>query len=94
MGNAEIEKLMAATQKEHGAGSFLPATQSRATYGPRILTDIFALDYATGGGIPIGRTTEIVGKRSSGKMSVKPPRTRLKTGSSRSVSSRRNPPES
>lgn len=62
--------LMDAAQKEHGEGSFKVASDTRAALVARIQTGIFTLDYATGGGIPIGRTSEIVGKRSSGKSSL------------------------
>ena len=62
--------LMESCQKEHGEGSFKVASDTRASCVARIQTGIFTLDYATGGGIPIGRTTEIVGKRSSGKSSL------------------------
>jgi RecA/RadA recombinase len=68
-----MKKLMAmmrAMQKEHGPGSCKFASDTRLGDTKMIPTGIFALDYATGGGIPIGRTSLIYGNKSSGKSSL------------------------
>jgi RecA/RadA recombinase len=70
MSAEKLDQLMMATRKEHGPGSFRFASETRAAAVFRISTGVFTLDYALNGGIPIGRTTEIVGKRSSGKSSL------------------------
>lgn len=62
----KLADLMKKMQKEHGPGSFKVASDTDP-YCPRIPTGIFSLDYAMGGGIPIGRTSMFYGKRSAGK---------------------------
>lgn len=64
--NNKLADLMKKMQKEHGPGSFRLASDTDP-YCPRIPTGIFPIDYATGGGIPIGRTSMVYGKRSAGK---------------------------
>jgi RecA/RadA recombinase len=66
----KLKALMRACQKEHGPGSFRSASDTRAISVFRIPTGFFALDYAMGGGIPIGRTSMVYGRRSSGKSSL------------------------
>lgn len=66
----KLKALMRACQKEHGAGSFRAASDTRAVHVFRIPTGIFNLDYAISGGIPIGRTTMVYGRKSSGKSSL------------------------
>ena len=67
--NNKLAALMKKMQKEHGAGSFRVASDTDP-HCPRIPTGIFPIDYATGGGIPIGRTSMVYGKRSAGKSSL------------------------
>jgi recombination protein RecA len=69
MGNQKLDALMKKVQKDHGEGAFRMASDCRLDI-PRIPTGIFVVDYATGGGIPIGRITEIYGKKSAGKTSM------------------------
>jgi RecA/RadA recombinase len=64
--NPKLVDLIKKMQKDHGAGSIKIASDT-SPYCPRIPTGIFPLDYATGGGIPIGRTSMVFGKKSAGK---------------------------
>lgn len=66
----KLDALMRKTQKDHGGGSFRFASDTRAADVRRIPTGITALDFATGGGIPVGRMTMIYGKKSAGKTSL------------------------
>lgn len=67
--NPKLIDLMKKMQKDHGDGSFRIASDTDPRC-PRIPTGIFPLDYATGGGIPVGRTSMVFGKKSSGKTSL------------------------
>jgi RecA/RadA recombinase len=69
MGNKKLDALMKKVQKDHGEGAFRMASDCRLDI-PRIPTGIYYVDYATGGGVPIGRITEIYGKKSAGKTSM------------------------
>ncbi len=64
--NPKLLDLMKKMQKDHGEGSIKIASDTNP-YCHRIPTGIFTLDYATGGGIPIGRTSMVFGKKSAGK---------------------------
>ncbi len=68
--SAKIDAILKKVQKDHGPGSVKVASDTRAASIGRISTGIFFLDYATGGGIPVGRTVEVYGKKSSGKSSL------------------------
>lgn len=57
--------VLAAIEKKFGAGTLVTGDQYTAV--PRISTGSIELDYATGGGIPIGRWTRLWGGYSSGK---------------------------
>jgi len=63
----DLEELMAAINGKYGKGKIARASSSRALSVPRLETGVFSVDYATGGGLPIGRITGIYGKKSSGK---------------------------
>ena len=63
----DLEELMTAINTKYGKGKIARASSSRALSVPRLETGVFSVDYATGGGFPIGRITGIYGKKSSGK---------------------------
>lgn len=62
-----IQRFAAEVKKSHGNSVFGFAHQARRRKTRRISTGSLALDFATGGGIPAGRTTMIFGQQSSGK---------------------------
>jgi RecA/RadA recombinase len=64
-----LKDLFAKIKKKHGKMSVGIASELIDDI-PRIPTGIFWLDVDTGGGIPIGRMTEVVGLKSSGKSSL------------------------
>lgn len=69
--NVNLDLLMAKARKDYGERSFIRASEvSRSINMPRISTGILVMDYETGGGIPVGRTSMIYGKKSSGKSSL------------------------
>ena len=59
------EELVTAIEKNYGKGTFHKGADSKRV--TRIPTGSFELDYATGGGIPMGRITSFWGNYSSGK---------------------------
>lgn len=67
---SKLDLLMTQTQKKHGDASFGFASGTRDSGSRRIPTGIFLVDYATGGGIPVGRMVSFYGKRSAGKTSL------------------------
>jgi len=64
-----LQDLFDRIKKKHGKMSVGIASELIDDI-PRIPTGIFWLDVDTGGGIPIGRTVEVVGLKSSGKSSL------------------------
>jgi recombination protein RecA len=62
-----LEEALASVNKRYGAGKIMRASSARALSVPRLETGVFAVDYATSGGLPIGRVSGIYGKKSSGK---------------------------
>lgn len=64
-----LQDLFDRIKKKHGKMSVGIASDLVEDI-PRIPTGIFWLDVDTGGGIPIGRTVEVVGLKSSGKSSL------------------------
>jgi len=66
---SQLNELFDRIRKKHGKMSVGIASDLVDDI-PRIPTGIFWLDADTGGGIPIGRTTEVVGLKSSGKSSL------------------------
>ena len=60
-------ELMGKIRKAHGDGVLLRASDFTVQQRPRIPTDIFAMDYALGGGIPVGMFSQIYGHKSAGK---------------------------
>lgn len=64
--NKEYAKdLAAAIEKQYGKGTFHSGAESKRV--TRIPTGSFELDYATGGGIPMGKISSFWGNYSSGK---------------------------
>ena len=64
---AALKQLQAQITKQHGPGAFGPALAVRASAMQRIPTGSLALDFAIGGGFPVGMETELFGMESSGK---------------------------
>jgi len=62
--------LKAAIEKRHGRGVIGRASMMRPQGMPRLRTGSLALDYAFGGGVPVGRTTLLHGPESSGKSTL------------------------
>lgn len=68
--NKEIDNIRLELLKEFGANAIIKGEDlEKAKYG-RISTGSIALDLALGGGVPIGRATQISGAKSSGKSST------------------------
>lgn len=63
-------KLIADIRKNHGANILTIAAENRIRTLPRIPTGIFFLDYALGGGFPVGRNNIIWGHKSTGKTAI------------------------
>jgi RecA/RadA recombinase len=57
------------SKKKYGEGTFFKANTAEMDF-PRIPTGIFALDYMTGGGFPVGVTSSIYGPPGGGKTLV------------------------
>lgn len=68
---SEIDTILKAVEENYGEGVVVCATDSllRKDFD-RIPTGIFSVDYATGGGIPIGVISRFIGKESSGKTAL------------------------
>lgn len=60
-------KLIADIRKSHGANILTVAAENRIRNLPRVSTGIFFLDYALGGGFPVGRNNIVWGHKSTGK---------------------------
>jgi len=65
-----ISDLIAIIQKEHGADSIFLGSDWQKQEVNRISTGSLFLDWATNGGIPMGKTTEIFGNESAGKSAI------------------------
>ena len=63
---ATLDKIFSEADKKWGKGTMTMGTALGEDY-PRIPTGIFALDYSTGGGFPIGVTSSIYGPPGGGK---------------------------
>lgn len=66
--NSNFEKALAEITKQYGEGALRPASSVKPLV--RIPTGIFGLDAMLGGGIPVGRVTELVGEPSGGKSTI------------------------
>lgn len=60
-------ELFAKIQKKHGDTILMRAADFKVQERARIPTGIFPLDYALGGGFPVGATNIVFGNKSSGK---------------------------
>ena len=65
----DLKTLLAQVNKKYGEGTIGIAAASKGLVIPRIPFNVFALDYATGGGVPYGRITGFHGAKSCGKTS-------------------------
>jgi RecA/RadA recombinase len=66
---AVLKGAMLAINKEHGKATIGVGSAMRPAAMARISSGSLAWDFASGGGIPVGRVTLIYGKKSSGKSS-------------------------
>jgi recombination protein RecA len=62
--------LFKAIQKKHGDSILMRASDFKAQSRPRISTGIFPLDYALGGGFPVGLVSTVYGDKSASKTTV------------------------
>lgn len=60
-------ELMAKIRKAHGGSILSRASDFKVQDRPRIPTGIFPLDYALGGGFPVGLMNTVYGQKSAGK---------------------------
>lgn len=67
---ADLEKFWKDVEKKYGAGTVMRASEAKALKVRRFSTGLFAVDYAFGGGFPIGRAVMIYGPKSSGKSTL------------------------
>jgi len=66
-----LAEVLGDINKKYGARTVLRASDSVVSdLVPRISTGVFLLDYATGGGIPLGRFTMLKGDEGTGKTSL------------------------
>lgn len=70
LGRLFDSKTFAAMQKKFGGSALIRASNLKAKKIPRIPTRIFQVDYALGGGFPVGRVIVIHGPKSSGKTTL------------------------
>lgn len=63
-------ELVKKIKKTHGETALLRATDMKVLDTPRIPTGIFSLDYALGGGFPVGRISTLYGEKSAGKTTL------------------------
>jgi recombination protein RecA len=67
IGQVLANELLAKLAKKHGSSIFKKASEYGVEQLPRIPTGIFLLDYALGGGFPVGRVNLVYGHKSSSK---------------------------
>ncbi len=65
---SKVKEIVKALKKEHG--DQLISDGGKPGNPPRLLTGVFPLDLASGGGLPRGKTTVLYGAESSGKTNV------------------------
>jgi recombination protein RecA len=63
-------QAFASIQKQFGASAITLATEKKVDHVPRLSSRILQLDYALGGGWPIGRINTIYGHKSTGKSTL------------------------
>jgi len=67
----ELDKLLASVNKRYGSLTITKAADAKLlSRVQRVPTGIFGFDVATGGGIPVGRMTTLLGEYSSGKTAL------------------------
>ncbi|MBF0279081.1 MAG: recombinase RecA [SAR324 cluster bacterium] len=66
----ELELAIAQIDRQYGKGSIMKMDDSKVFHFPAVSTGIIGLDIALGGGLPVGRITEIYGPEGSGKTTV------------------------
>lgn len=66
----QIDVLIKKAKKVFGSGSLVRASDARAIVEKRISTGLLRFDFALGGGLPLGKIMEFVGKYSSGKTTI------------------------
>lgn len=64
---AALQKQLGVINTTYGVNTFQIAAERKVQKIPRIPTGVYALDYALGGGLPVGRISLFWGDRSSGK---------------------------
>ncbi len=67
VGNSKLHSIVAEINKKHGAKAVQLGVPEEEQAVDRIRTGSIALDIALGGGIPVGRFTQIAGAYSTGK---------------------------
>jgi len=65
-----LEAFAKAANKRYGVGALMTANHLSRIAVPRIPTGIWSLDKATGGGLPVGRFTQVFGWESTGKTTL------------------------
>jgi recombination protein RecA len=60
-------ELMGKIKKKHGGSILMRASDFKVQQRPRISTGIFPLDYALGGGLPVGLVSTLYGQKSASK---------------------------
>jgi len=66
----QASAAFASIQKQFGSSAITLATEKRVEHVPRLSSRILQLDYALGGGWPIGRINTIYGHKSTGKSTL------------------------
>ena len=70
LASGSVAAYAQAVHKRYGAGSIMTADSVSRVAVPRISTGIWVLDKALGGGLPIGRYSQVYGAKSTGKSSL------------------------
>jgi len=67
----KLENVLSELQKKYGRETVMIASKRPILVDvPRLKTGVFAIDFSTGGGLPIGKMTMAYGARSGGKSSL------------------------
>ncbi len=66
----ELELAISQIDRQFGKGSIMKMDDSNIIHFPAVSTGIIGLDIALGGGLPVGRITEIYGPEGTGKTTV------------------------
>ena len=64
----DLDSKLTELKSKHGAHHFTDGTSGSEL--ERFSSELFSIDYATGGGLPLGKITEIFGAESGGKTSL------------------------